>query len=79
MKRKRWVSSFAAVAAVALVAVACSSDSSSTGAAPSGSPTQGGTYRTATQTLSNTSNFDPTGEYYGYAWAMFQNLLIRGL
>jgi len=79
VKRKRWVSSFAAVAAVALVAVACSSDSSSTGAAPSGSPTQGGTYRTATQTLSNTSNFDPTGEYYGYAWAMYQNLLIRGL
>lgn len=79
MKRKRWVSSFAAVAAVALVAVACSSNSSSTGAAPSGSPTQGGTYRTATQTLSNTSNFDPTGEYYGYAWAMYQNLLIRGL
>jgi len=79
VKRKRWVSSFAAVAAVALVAVACSSNSTSTGAAPSGSPTQGGTYRTATQTLSNTSNFDPTGEYYGYAWAMFQNLLIRGL
>ena len=79
MKRKRWLSSFAAVAVVALVAVACSNNSSSTGAAPSGSPTAGGTYRTATQTLSNTSSFDPTGEYYGYAWDLFQNLLIRGL
>ena len=44
-----------------------------------GRPQPGGTYRTATQTLSNTSNFDPTGEYYGYAWAIFQNMLIRGL
>jgi peptide/nickel transport system substrate-binding protein len=67
------------VAAVALVAVACSSNNTSSGAQASSSPTQGGTYRTATQTLSNTSNFDPTGEYYGYAWGLFQNMLIRGL
>jgi len=78
--RKRWVSGLAAVAAFALLAVACSSNSTTSGAnSSSGTPTAGGTYRTATQTLSNTSSFDPTGEYYGYAWAMFQNMLIRGL
>ena len=78
--RKRWVSGLAAVAAFALLAVACSSNTTSGGAtSSSGTPEKGGTYRTATQTLSNTSSFDPTGEYYGYAWAMFQNMLIRGL
>ena len=80
MRRKRWVSGFALAAVLAIVAAACSSDTSSGGSGqPSGNPEKGGTYRTATQTLSNTSNFDPTGEYYGYAWAMMQNMLIRGL
>src|SRR5262245_10561937 len=77
-KKKRWVAGLAMIASLDILAAACSSNTTS-GAAPSGSPTAGGTYRTATQTLSNTSNFDPTGEYYGYAWAIFQNLLIRGL
>jgi peptide/nickel transport system substrate-binding protein len=79
VSRKRWLSGIASVAILALVAAACSSNSTSSSGSSSGEPTAGGTYRTATQTLSNTSNFDPTGEYYGYAWAMFQNLLIRGL
>src|SRR5262245_55660681 len=76
--RKKWVTGLALVASLSIVAAACSSNSSN-GAQPSGSPAKGGTYRTATQQLSNTSNFDPTGEYYGYAWAIFQNMLIRGL
>ena len=79
MSRKRWLSGIASVAVLALLAAACSSNNTTSGGSASGEPTAGGTYRTATQTLSNTSNFDPTGEYYGYAWAMFQNLLIRGL
>jgi peptide/nickel transport system substrate-binding protein len=78
--RKRWVTGIAMLACMAVVAAACSSNSSSgSSGGPSGTPQKGGTYRTATQTLSNTSNFDPTGEYYGYAWAIFQNMLIRGL
>jgi peptide/nickel transport system substrate-binding protein len=76
---KRWVSGLAIVVSFALLAVACSSNETPSGASGSAAPTKGGTYRTATQQLSNTSNFDPTGEYYGYAWAMLQNLLIRGL
>jgi len=61
--RKRWVTGIAMFATAAILAAACSSNNtSSSGAAPSGSPQKGGTYRTATQTLSNTSNFDPTGE-----------------
>jgi peptide/nickel transport system substrate-binding protein len=79
VRRKRWVSGLALGAALALLMAACSSNDTTGGASGSGTPTRGGTYRTATQTLSNTSNFDPTGEYYGYAWGMFQNLLIRGL
>jgi peptide/nickel transport system substrate-binding protein len=74
------VSGLAVIAAFTLLAAACSSnDTGGGGSSSSGAPTKGGTYRTATQTLSNTSSFDPTGEYYGYAWALFQNLLIRGL
>ena len=78
LRRKRWLVGLAAVASFAIVATACGNNTSS-GGSQSGSPTAGGTYRTETQTLSNTSNFDPTGEYYGYAWALFQNMLIRGL
>src|SRR3954467_4528314 len=78
--RKRWVTGIAMLACMAMLAAACSSNNTtSSGGGPSGTPQKGGTYRTATQTLSNTSNFDPTGEYYGYAWAIFQNMLIRGL
>ncbi len=77
--RKRLGTGIAMVACLAMVAAACSSNSTGASGGPTGSPAPGGTYRTATQTLSNTSNFDPTGEYYGYAWAIFQNMLIRGL
>jgi len=52
--RKRWVTGIAMFATAAILAAACSSNNtSSSGAAPSGSPQKGGTYRTATQTLSN--------------------------
>ena len=78
MRRKSWVVGLAAVASFAVLATACGGNTTSGGQA-SGTPTKGGTFRTATQTLSNTSNFDPTGEYYGYAWDIFQNMLIRGL
>src|SRR5262245_41623806 len=79
-KRNRWVTGIAMVGTMTILAAACSSNNTTTsGGASSGTPQKGGTYRTATQTLSNTSNFDPTGEYYGYAWDIFQNMLIRGL
>ena len=83
MRRKTWVSGIALIAILALVGTACGGDDTSgTTTATSGAtgtPEAGGTYRTETQTLANTSNLDPTGEYYGWAWAWFQNLMIRGL
>ena len=54
--RKRWVTGIAMFATAAILAAACSSNSNgSSGAAPQGSPQKGGTYRTATQTLSSCS------------------------
>lgn len=82
MRRKTWVSGIALVGILALLGAACGGDDTGTATATSGAtgtPTEGGTYRTETQSLANTSNMDPTGEYYGWAWAVFNNLLIRGL
>src|SRR3954464_1353383 len=78
--RKRWVTGIAMLACMAMLAAACSSNNTtSSGGGPSGTPQKCGTYRTATQTPSNTSTHDATGERYGYGWSLFQNMLIRGL
>jgi peptide/nickel transport system substrate-binding protein len=69
-------------ATLALVATACSSNSA-TSSSPAGSAAQrGGTIRE--ELLDNggfgwTGNFDPTGEYLGYAWGLYDQLLLRGM
>ena len=80
MRKVKVVSTISLVAVLSLVAAACGGGSSTAGG-PSGGggPTRGGTYRTATQSLSNTDTFDPVGEYYGYAWGLYQQLMLRGL
>ena len=42
-------------------------------------PQPGGTLRVGLKYLQFTSNFDPTSEYLGTAWAMYSNLLLRTL
>lgn len=69
-------------ATLALVAAACSSNNATT-SSPGGSAAQrGGTIRE--ELLDNggfgwTGNFDPTGEYLGYAWGLYDQLLMRGM
>ena len=79
MTKKRWLSAVAMTSVVALVGVACNSNSTGASSPAGASPTKGGTYRSATQSLANTDSFDPVGEYYGYAWGLYQNLMLRGL
>ena len=79
--RKR-LSAAALGVTLALVAAACSGSSSgaTSGGGGSGQPTQGGTIREQVQEdFGWTNNFDPTGEYLGYAWVLFDELLMRGL
>ena len=42
-----------------------------------GTPAKGGTYRIANTDFANTDGFDPTGEYFGSAWAIYTDLLLR--
>jgi peptide/nickel transport system substrate-binding protein len=77
--KRRWVTGIAVVGVLSLVAAACSSNTSGGSSTSSGTAEKGGTYRSATQSLANTNAFDPVGEYYGYAWALYQNLMLRGL
>jgi peptide/nickel transport system substrate-binding protein len=56
----------------------------STGGAAAGTagstPKKGGTYRLAFEhTFGFTDSFDPTGEYYGFSFNIFSNLMIRTL
>jgi peptide/nickel transport system substrate-binding protein len=68
------------VAVLALVAVACGGGSSSSSSGSQGAqPTTGGTIREEQQSFGWTDNFDPTGEYLGSAWALLDQLLMRGL
>ena len=77
--RKRF-SAVALGVTFALVAVACGGNDTSTGGAASGTAQRGGTIREQIQEdFGWTNNFDPTGEYLGYAWDLFDELLIRGL
>jgi peptide/nickel transport system substrate-binding protein len=62
-----------------------SNSNSSNAAAPSksydnGTPAKGGTYTVGwEQSFGFTDNFDPTGEYLGNAWGIYNNLLLRTL
>jgi peptide/nickel transport system substrate-binding protein len=73
-------SAIVGVATLALVAVACGGGSSSSSSGSQGAqPTSGGTIREETQSFGWTDDFDPTGEYLGSAWALLDELLMRGL
>jgi peptide/nickel transport system substrate-binding protein len=60
-----------------LVAVACGGGSNSSNGG--GSSTKGGTIREELQTFGWTDRFDPTGEYLGTAWALYDQMMMRGL
>jgi len=64
---------------IALVGAACSSTSSSSGPASASGAQTGGTIREELPEFGWTDNFDPTGEYLGYAWGLYDQLLMRGL
>jgi len=80
---RRILATASLVAVLALVAAACGGGNDNTAASSSdsgsGAPATGGTYRTATQEFGYTNAFDPTGEYLGSAWGLYQQLLVRGL
>src|SRR3954468_5309224 len=44
-----------------------------------GTPAKGGTYRIANTDFANSDGFDPTGEYFGSAWGIYPNLMLRTL
>jgi len=69
----------AAFLGLALVAAACGGSSGTTSASQGGQSTKGGTIREEAQTFGWTNAFDPTGEYLGSAWALYDQLLMRGL
>lgn len=44
-----------------------------------GEPAPGGTYRIANTDFAQSSGFDPTGEYFGSAWTIYNSLMLRTL
>ena len=44
-----------------------------------GTPAAGGTYRIANTDFANSDGFDPTGEYFGSAWGIYSDLMLRTL
>jgi len=80
VRGRRRIAAAALGVTIALVAAACGGNSTTGGSAgPSGTAQKGGTLREELPEFGWTNNFDPTGEYLGYAWGVFDQLLIRGL
>lgn len=44
-----------------------------------GTPAKGGTYRIANTDFAQSDGFDPTGEYFGSNWTIYNSLLLRTL
>ena len=44
-----------------------------------GDPVPGGTYRIENTDFANSDGFDPSGEYFGSAWDIYNNLMLRNL
>jgi len=85
MERKRLYGLIGLSVVFTLVAAACSSSTPAT-QTPSGGATSGptpihtgGVYRTAIEDFGFTGAFDPTGEYLGFAFGLYSQLLIRNL
>ena len=79
---KRFLKIFAVVSVFALLAAACNGDTPDpTGTdGPGDDLPQGGIYRVQVDTdFGFNGGFDPTGEYLGWAWALYSNLLVRNL
>ena len=78
--KRRTLTALSSVLVLTLVAVACGG-SSTTGASSGsdGSATKGGTFREELQSFGWTDGFDPTGEYLGTAWALLDQMMMRGL
>jgi ABC-type transport system substrate-binding protein len=64
---------------IALVGAACGGGETSGATNQASGAQKGGTLREELLEFGWTNNFDPTGEYLGYAWGLFDQLLMRGL
>ena len=86
---KRHLMLIALVASLALIAAACGGDEEPTETGPTGETaatgptgteiTQGGILREELTDFGFTGGFDPTGEYLGWGWSLYQGMLLRGL
>jgi peptide/nickel transport system substrate-binding protein len=77
--KRRTIVALTSLVALSLVAAACGGSSSSSSSSPGGTTTKGGTIREELQTFGWTNGFDPTGEYLGTAWSLYDQMLMRGL
>ncbi len=78
LRSKKMLRLIAVLAVVALVGAACGGDSGEEPTVSVGP--QGGIYRVQVDTdFGFNGGFDPTGEYLGWAWALYSNLLLRNL
>ena len=77
--KRRTIVALSSLVVLALVAAACGGSTSSAPSGASGTVTKGGTIREELQEFGWTSGFDPTGEYLGTAWALYDQMLMRGL
>jgi peptide/nickel transport system substrate-binding protein len=87
--RRRWLTRAGLVALAAAAAIgagACGGDDDITsviealgGPVSFGEPAAGGTYRIANTDFANSDGFDPSGEYFGSAWTIYNNLMLRTL
>jgi peptide/nickel transport system substrate-binding protein len=77
--KRRTIVALTSLVALSLVAAACGGNSSSSSSSGSGTTTKGGTIREELQSFGWTNGFDPTGEYLGSAWALYDQLMMRGL
>jgi peptide/nickel transport system substrate-binding protein len=76
LSRKIGTKGLAVLAILALLVAACSSKPKTGGG---GTAQTGGTLRIQVKTFRWTDAFDPSGEYLGYAWGLYSNMLVRTL
>ena len=78
-KRRRWIGMVGLALAVTLVAAACGGGGGGGGGGTNaGGVQKGGVFRTAQDDFGFTGAFDPTGEYLGSAFTLY-NALLRNL
>jgi peptide/nickel transport system substrate-binding protein len=78
LRNKRLIRLITVLAVFALIGAACGGGSDP-GTSGSG-PAKGGIYRVQVEeSFGFVGGFDPSGEYLGWAWALYSNLLLRNL